>query len=152
MTQPPLRTIGGEPIQPGVDLAGLALRTLTLGAAVGSGFQFLVLWGARALMAGAAPTDTPNVGGVFYLVMFGTFASMAAGAVTSWSLLAPVGSAWRRAGLSAIAGFVTLIAAALAVPVDVTLGPAALLGGVAVAALGALWSGRLVSAWYREQG
>lgn len=151
MTEP-LHSIGGEPLQPGVDLAGLAMRSLVLGAAIGSALEFVVLWGTRALMAGAAPTDTPNVGGVFYFVTFGTMAAMAAGGGTAWSLLAPVGSAWRRAGLATIAAFVTLIAAAIAVPIDANFGPVALLAAAGVAALVALWTGRLVAAWYREQG
>lgn len=151
MTEP-LRTIGGEPVQPGVDLAGLAMRTLGLGAALGAALQFVVLWGTRALQHNAPPTDTPDVGGIFYFVVFGTMASMAVGGGTSWALLAPVGSPWRRAGLSAIAAFATLVAAAFAVPVDANLGPAALLGVAACLGLLALWAGRMVSAWYRTQG
>lgn len=152
MTQPPLRTIGGDPVQPGVDLAGLAMRTLGLGAALGAALQFVVLWGTRVLQHKAPPTDTPEVGGIFYFVIFGTMASMAAGGGTSWALLAPVGSPWRRAGLSAIAAFATLVAAAFAVPVDANFGPLALLGGAALLGLLALWAGRMVSAWYRTQG
>ena len=150
MTQP-LHTIGGEPIQPGVDLAGLALRTLALGAAIGAGLECVVLWGTRALMAGVAPTDTPDVGGVFYFVIFGTMGSMAAGGVTTWACLAPVGSVWRRAGLSAIAAFATLVAAAVAVPLDANFGPTSLLAAAGVAALAALGAGRSVAAWHREQ-
>ncbi len=151
MTEPPLRTIGGDPVTPGVDLAGLALRTLGLGASLGSALQFLVLWGTRALQHDAPPSDTPDVGGIFYFVVFGTMASMVVGGGTSWALLAPVGSPWRRAGLSAIAAFATLVAAAFAVPVDANLGPLALLGAAAVLGLLALWAGRMVSAWYRAQ-
>ena len=108
MTQP-LQTIGGEPFDPDVDLAGLALRTLALGASLGAGLECLVLWGTRALMSGAAPTDTPDAGGMFYFVIFGTMASMVVGGGTAWSLLARIGSIWRRAGLSAIAAFATLV-------------------------------------------
>ena len=151
MTQPPLQTIGGEPFDPDVDLAGLALRTLGLGAALGAGLEFLVLWGTRSLMAGAAPTDTAEAGGMFYFVIFGTLASMAVGGATAWSLLARIGSIWRRAGLSAIAAFATLVAAAFAVPLDANFGPTSLLAAAAVAALPAFWAGRLVAAWYREQ-
>src|SRR6476469_5736441 len=97
MTEP-TQTIGGEPFDPDVDLAGLALRTLALGASLGAGLECLVLWGTRAMMAGAAPTDTPDAGGLFYFVVFGTMASMAVGGGTAWSLLARFGSLWRRAG------------------------------------------------------
>ena len=151
MTEP-LRTIGGEPITPGVDLAGLALRTLGCSAALGAAMEFIVLWGTRALLAGAAPTNTPDAGGVFYFLVFGTLASMAVAGGTSWALLAPVGSAWRRAGLSTITAFATLVAAAVAVPLDANFGPASLLAAAALAALPALWAGRSVAAWYREQG
>jgi hypothetical protein len=149
MTEP-LHTIGGEPIEPGVDLAGLAMRTLALGAATGAGLEFLVLWGTRMLNVNAPPSDTPTVGTAFYLVMFGTAAAMALAATTVWSLLAPVGSAWRRAGLAAIAAFATLVAAALAVPIDATFGPTALLPGAAIWGLVAWRAGRLVAAWYRD--
>jgi hypothetical protein len=151
MTEP-LRTIGGDPVQPGVDLAGLAMRTLGLGAALGSALQFVVLWGTRTLQHNTLPTDQPEVGGLFYFVVFGTMASMAVGGGTSWALLAPVGSPWRRAGLSAIAAFAALVAGAFAVPVDANLGPWALLGVAALLGLVALWAGRRVSAWYRTQG
>lgn len=150
MTEP-LRSIAGDPLEPGVDLAGLAMRTLSLAASLGAALQFLVLWGTRALMSGAAPTDQPDVGGVFYFVIFGTMASMGVGGGTAWTLLAPVGSVWRRAGLSAIAAFATLVAGAVAVPIDANFGPAALLGAAAIMALPALWAGRLVSTWYQEQ-
>ena len=148
----PIRSIGGEPLTPGVDLAGLAMRTLGLGAALGSALQFVVLWGTRALQHNAPPSDRPDVGGLFYFVVFGTMASMAVGGGTSWALLAPVGSPWRRAGLSAIAAVATLVAGALAVPVDANLGPSALLITAGLLGLLALWAGRMVSAWYRTQG
>ena len=148
----PVRSIGGEPLTPGVDLAGLAMRTLGLGAALGSALQFVVLWGTRTLQHNAPPTDHPDVGGLFYFVIFGTMASMAVGGGTSWALLAPVGSPWRRAGLSAIAAFAALVAGAFAVPIDANLGPWALLGGAAFLGALALWAGRMVSAWHRAQG
>ena len=151
MTQPPLHTIGGEPLQPGVDLAGLAMRALGFGAALGSACQCVVLWATRMLTSHQAPTDTPDVGALFYVVVFGTMASMVVGAGTVWSLLAPVGSPWRRMGLSAIAGFATLVAAALAVPVDATYGPQALLALAGVFGLLALWAGLLVRRWPSEQ-
>lgn len=148
MTRPQL-TIGGEPFDPDVDLAGLALRTLALGATLGAGLECLVLWGTRALMAGAPPSDTPETGGLFYFVIFGTMASMAVGGGTAWSLLSRIGSIWRRAGLSAIAAFATLVAAAGAVPLDANLGPGSLLAAAGVFALLALWAGRAVAAWYK---
>lgn len=151
MTQSPLRSIGGEPLTPGVDLAGLAIRTLGLGAALGAALQFVVLWATRALQHNAPPTDRPEVGGIFYFVVFGTLASMGVGGGTAWALLAPVGSPWRRAGLSAIAAFATLVAAAFAVPVDANFGPVALLVVAAALGLLAFGAGRMVTAWYRTQ-
>lgn len=151
MTEP-LHSIGGEPLEPGVDLAGLALRALALGVTVGGAFQCLVLWGTRMLTRNAPPSDTVEAGGLFYFVIFGTMASMAAGGGSSWSLLAPVGSPWRRAGLSAIAAFTTLVVAAAAVPLDANFGPPSLLVAAVVLGLAALWAGRRVAAWYRTQG
>ena len=144
----PLHTIGGEPLIPGVDLAGLAMRTLAFGASLGAACECLVLWGTRAMTAGATPTDTPDVGGAFYLLVFGTMASMAAAGGASWAVLGPVGSPWRRAGLSAISAFATLVAAAAAVPIDANFGPAALLATAIPFGLLAFWSGRRVVAWY----
>lgn len=151
MTEP-LHTIGGEPLTPGVDLAGLAMRSLALGAATGSTLQTLVLWGARRLTGpSTAAPGAPVNEGLFWFVILGTMASMTVGGGTTWSLLAPVGSPWRRAGLAAVATFTTLIAAAAAVPVDYLVGPDALLGLAAVLALLALWAGRLVQRWPLEQ-
>lgn len=150
MTEP-LHTIAGDPVTPGVDLAGLAMRALGFGAALGSGCECVVLWATRMLTAHQAPTNTPDVGALFYVVVFGTLASMGVGGGTVWSLLAPVGSPWRRAGLSAIAAFATLVTAAVAVPVDANLGPNALLGLAAACWLLALWAGHLVRRWPSEQ-
>ena len=147
MTEP-LHTIGGEPLVPGVDLAGLALRTLPFGASLGAACECLVLWGTRAVTSGAAPSDTPELGGAFYLLTFGTMAAMAAGGGASWAVLGPVGSPWRRAGLSAIAAFATLVAAAAAVPLDANFGPATLLAAAILFGGIAFWSGRRVVAWY----
>lgn len=151
MTEP-LHSIGGEPLPAGVDLAGLALRAMALGASLGSALECLVLWGTRMLTAAQPPSDTPVLGAAFFLIVFGTLASMGVGAVTVWHLLRPVPSAWRRTGLSAIAGFATLVAAAVAVPIDVTFGPTALLGAAAIFGAIAYWSGSLVRRWSAEQG
>ena len=148
MTEP-VRTIGGDPVIPGVDLAGLAIRTLPFGASVGAALQCLVLWGTRMMTAGAPPSDTPQVGPTFYFLFFGTMAAMLAAAFTAWSFLGPVGAPWRRAGLAAIAGFATLVAAAAAVPVDAIFGPMALLIPALLFGLLALWTGRRVVGWYR---
>jgi len=150
MTEP-LHTIGGEPLTPGVDLAGLAMRALGFGAALGSACECVVLWATRMLTARQAPSDTPDVGALFWFVILGTLASMGVGGGTVWSLLAPVGSPWRRLGLSAIAAFATLVAAAAAVPVDANYGPNALLALVAACGLLALWAGVLVRRWSSEQ-
>lgn len=128
------------------------MRTLALGASLGAALQLVVLWGTRALQHNAPPTDTPEVGGIFYFVIFGTMASMGVGGGTAWALLAPVGSPWRRAGISAIAAFATLVAAAVAVPIDATFGPLALLAAAATLGLLAVAAGGMVSAWYRTQG
>lgn len=151
MSDQPLHTIGGEPLTPGVDLAGLAMRSLGFGAALGSALQCLVLWGTRRLTAGPPVEGTPVNEGLFWFVILGTMASMAVGGGTTWSLLAPLTSPWRRAGLSAVAAFTTLVAAAAAVPVDYLLGPNALLGLVALLALLAVGAGRLVRRWPSEQ-
>jgi hypothetical protein len=101
------------------------------------------------MTAGAPPTATPEVGGAFYFLFFGTVAAMAAAALTAWRFLGPVGAPWRRAGLSAIAGFATLVAAAAAVPIDANFGPTALLVPALLFAGLAAWSAGRVFAWYR---
>jgi hypothetical protein len=150
MTESPLRSIGGEPLPEGVDLAGLALRAMALGASLGSALECVVLWGTRMITAQQPPSDTPVLGAAFFLVVFGTLASMGVGAVTVWHLLRPIPSAWRRTGLSAIAGFATLVAAAVAVPIDVTFGPTALLGAAALFGAVAFRSAALVRRWGTE--
>ena len=147
-----LTSIGGEPLPAGVDLAGLALRAMALGASLGSALECVVLWGTRMLTSQQPPSDTPVLGAAFFLIVFGTLASMAVGALTVWHLLRPVPSAWRRTGLSAIAGFAVLVAAAVAVPIDATFGPTALLGAAALFGAIAAWSGSRVRRWGAEQG
>ena len=101
------------------------------------------------MTANAPPSNTPDVGAAFYLLVFGTAAAMATGAGAAWSVLGPVGSPWRRAALSAIAGFATLVAAAAAVPIDANFGPAALLLPVLLFGALAFWGWRRVTAWYQ---
>lgn len=130
----PPTSITGEPVDP--DHLGLALRSVAAGTMAGLGLVSAVLWLVRTLQTtGVAPQDPGPADLVANLVLLGWFGGAAAGGVAAWTLMAPIPSTYRRGGLAMVAGFGTLLLALVTAPVDKLLGPAGLLGLVALAAL-----------------
>jgi hypothetical protein len=58
----------------------------------------------------------------FYLLMGGTLAGILLAAFTAWRLLAPIGSTYRRGGLSIVCAFATVLLMLICIPVNQLLG------------------------------
>ncbi|HEU4830066.1 MAG TPA: hypothetical protein VFT04_12810, partial [Gemmatimonadales bacterium] len=124
---PPLTSIGGEPLDPSVDLVRVAARGLAAGVLAGIGAAAVVLAIVRFLLRNAAPSDMPDTGAAFFVLVFGTLGAMGLGGAVAWRGLAPVRSPYRRGIFSLIAGFATFVGALLATPVHYFLGTPGLL-------------------------
>jgi hypothetical protein len=122
MPDPPLVSIGGEPLDPSVDLVRVAARGLLAGVLAGIGSAAIVLAAVRFLLRDAAPSDVPDTGLPFLVLMTGTLAAMAIGGSVAWRGLAPVRSPYRRGVFAMIAAFATFVGALLATPVHYFLG------------------------------
>ena len=131
----PLTSIGGEPLDPTVDLVRAAARSLLAGTLAGVGAAAIVLAVVRFLLRGAAPSDLPATGAPFFVLAFGTLAAMAIGAAVTWRGLAAIRSPYRRGVFAMIAGFATFVGALLATPVHYYLGISGLLALSAVSLL-----------------
>jgi hypothetical protein len=125
--EPPVTSIGGELIDPSVDLVRVAARGLLAGILAGIGTAALVLAAVRFLLRNAAPSDVPDTGAAFLLLVAGTLFAMSIGGGVAWRGLAPVASPFRRGVFSMIAAFATFVGALLATPVHYFLGIAGLL-------------------------
>ena len=130
----PPTSITGEPVDP--DHLGLALRSVAAGSMAGLGLVSAALWLVRTLQAtGAAPREPGPTDFVANLILFGWIGAGMGGGVIAWTLMASISSNYRRGGLAMVAGFGTLLLAFVTAPVDSFLGPAGLLGLVALSAL-----------------
>ena len=127
-TPPRPTSIGGEPLDPEVDLVRLAARGLTRAVLAGIGAATIVLALVRLILAGAAPSDVPDTGPAFYLLTFGMLGAMALGAGIAWRQLGRLSSPFRRGVFAMIAAFATFVGALLATPVHFHFGLGGLLG------------------------
>lgn len=134
----PLVSIGGEPLDPSVDLVRIAARGLLAGVLAGVGAAAIVLAAVRFLLRNAAPSDVPDTGAAFLVLVAGTLAAMTIGGGVAWRGLAPVRSPYRRGVFAMIAAFATFVGALLATPVHYFLGIPGLLALSAVSLLAAL--------------
>jgi hypothetical protein len=127
----------------GDDDLGLALRALAFGVLLGATVIVITLWVVRTLQIGAPPTATPDPGGREGTILLGgTLLGVVIGGGSTWTLLAPLPSMFRRGGLSMVAGFAAFAVSLLSMPVYAAFGRTGLLGLAGVAAIGALWFGR----------
>jgi hypothetical protein len=121
----------------------LVLRALPFGILFGTAVIAMVLWLVRTLQMQSPQATTPESGGPqAMLLLAGTLAGVLAGGAATWSLLKPVESLYRRGALSMVAGFASLVAALIAMPLDRSFGRMGLLALAAAAVLGCLWLGR----------
>ncbi|HSE67297.1 MAG TPA: hypothetical protein VLB12_09930 [Gemmatimonadales bacterium] len=122
---------------------GLVLRALPFGILFGTAVIAMVLWLVRTLQMQSPPATTTENGGPQAMILLGgTLAGVLAAGAATWSLLKPVESLYRRGALSLVAGFASLVAALIAMPLDRAFGRMGLLALAAAAVLGCLWLGR----------
>ena len=122
---------------------GLALRAVVFGVLLGTAVIAMTLWVVRTLQLAAPPAAVPNTAGTqAVILMGGTLAGVLAGGTATWFLLGPVDSLYRRGAFSTVAGFATLLAALVSMPLDRAFGRAGLLALAGLAVLGCLWLSR----------
>jgi hypothetical protein len=134
MSDPVLTGPTGEPAAP--EQVGPALRAVITATLLGAGVIAIALWGVRTLqlalpVAAGAPPPTS----VFILLVGGTLGGFAAATAAAWKMLAPLVSAYRRGGLSIVAGFATALAMLPAIAAEQLGGRWGLLGYAGVAML-----------------
>ena len=124
----------------------LAVRSLAAGVIAGVAGVAVMMWLVRTLQAsGVAPLAPGPSDSIANLILLGWLGGAGLGAVVAWTLLSPLVSAYRRGGLSMVAGFGTLLVAFVTAPVDSFFGRWGLLGLAALLTLGfvvLLWRNR----------
>jgi hypothetical protein len=83
--------------------------------------------------ASPADLDTP-----FYLLVGGTLSGILLAAYAAWRLLEPVGSVYRRGGLSIVCAFATVLLMLICIPVNQLLGHAGLFALLGLSGMTAL--------------
>lgn len=120
-----------------IGLAGAAL-----GAGVSAGLALIAATVAGvSLLRPADAGAAPDLGGPLYLLLAGTLGGIALAGLTTWKLLRPVPSTYRRAGLAMVSAFATVPLMLVCLPVDRRFGGAGLGALALLAAAGAalLW-------------
>jgi len=123
------------------DLVVLAIRSVTLGILIGTAVVAVALWGVRTLQL-SSPPEPPQLGsppGV--LLVAGTFGGLLTAGVVAWTLMAPIGSYYRRGALAMVSGFGTLVVSVLTIPLDRAFGRTGLMLLALACAAGSLWLG-----------
>jgi hypothetical protein len=86
----------------------------------------------------------------FYLLVSGTLVGILGAAFAAWLLLAPVGSLYRRGGLSIVSAFATVLLMLVCIPINQLFGRNGLLLLLAVSAALALIFSRQARRWGRR--
>jgi hypothetical protein len=137
----PGRAMSGEMAKGPLGFVAIVLASaMSAGLLVITGTVFLV----DALRQGNQPE---NLDLLFYLLVGGTLAGTLGAAGVAWSLLAPVGSLYRRGGLSIVSAFATVLLMLVCIPVHQLLGRGGLLLLLAVSALLAIILPRRARRW-----
>jgi len=124
---------------PPADPVAVAASSLAFGILLGTGVTTATLLAVRTMQASSPPPATPDpFAGAGLVLLVGTLAGPLVAAVASWTLMAPVESPYRRGMLATVAGFATVVAAIVAIPLDHYLGRPGLLGYLVLSALGCL--------------
>jgi hypothetical protein len=83
----------------------------------------------------------------FYLLVGGTLSGILLAAYAAWRLLAPVGSAYRRGGLSIVSAFATVLLMLVCIPVNELWGRPGLLLLLGISGVTAVLLGRRARQW-----
>jgi hypothetical protein len=132
----------GEPLDNTRDLVGTAVRGMAFALLLGSAVVALVLLTVRLLVARDSSGVLVDQGAAPAVLLGGTLAAMGASVLAAWVRLAPIGSYYRRGGLSMVCGFGTFVVAVLAAPLHHFLGLNGLLGLAALSLVGVVVLGR----------
>jgi hypothetical protein len=128
---------------PPPDHVGLAFRSLAFGILLGTGFMAATLLVVRTTILPEARGDVPDLNQPATMILLaGTLVSLMAAAVTTWTLLAPVDSFYRRGGLAMVSGFGTLLVSQMSVVLHVWFGTAGLVGLLIACVAGCILVGR----------
>jgi hypothetical protein len=113
--------VNGEIVRGLLGFVALALASaVAVGLLVISGTVFVV----DALRSGNQPADLDLS---FYLLAGGTLLGILGAAYAAWRLLAPLGSVYRRGGLSIVSAFATVLLMLVCIPVNQLFGRTGLL-------------------------
>ena len=119
---------------------------IVLASAISVGL--LVITGTVFVVDALRHGDQPgNLDLSFYLLVGGTLAGVLGAAFVAWSLLAPVGSVYRRGGLSIVSAFGTVLLMLVCIPVNQLFGRSGLLLLLAASAILAIFLFRQARRW-----
>jgi hypothetical protein len=108
----------------------------------------LVISGTVFVVDGLRRGDQPgNLDLSFYLLAGGTLLGILGAAFATWRLLAPIGSVYRRGGLSIVSAFATVLLMLVCIPVNQVFGRNGLLMLLAASAALAIILSRLARHW-----
>jgi hypothetical protein len=134
-------------------LLGFVASSLAFAILLGVTVIGASLWVVVTLQAGKPPSEVPDTSGpAFTVLVGGTFLGAMTAVVATWTLLARVGSAYRRGSFAMVSAFATMVAMLVAIPAHTRFGPAGLVGLVGACALGCVLLGRRLSRWSRRHG
>jgi hypothetical protein len=120
-----------------MDPVGLAAAAV--GAGISTGLAIIsVTVASLGLVRSPAAGPAPDLGAPFALLVTGTLGGLLLAGMTTWWLLRPIGSSYRRGGLALVSAFATVVLMLVTMPLDHYFGRAGLLGLAAVAAAAAL--------------
>jgi hypothetical protein len=129
------------------DRVGLAFLAMAISVTIGIGLVTVALWVVSTLLADMPPSDRPVIDGApFYVLVGGTMLGVAVAGLITWTLLSPVRSTYRRAGLSFVSAFATAAGMLVTMPVNQLAGRTGLVGIAALCGVVALLLSRRLSA------
>ena len=132
--------MGSESVQ-----GPLGFIAIVLVAAVSLGL--LVISGTVLLVDALRRNQQPNLDLSFYVLVGGTLLGILGSAHAAWRLLEPIGSVYRRGGLSIVSAFATVLLMLLCIPVHQLFGRSGLLLLLAGSAILAVVLPRYARRW-----
>ncbi len=141
------------PDDPAPGLVRFIASAIGFGILLGLTIIATALWMVVTLQEGKPPSEVPDTSGpAFAILIGGTLLGALAALLASWSLLAPLGSPYRRGMLATVSSFATFAAMLVAIPVHHGLGRTGLVGLAVVSAAGCFWLGRGLTRQGRTDG